>query len=82
MAHLGPHREVRGRESWRSRVWGSAFMEVEGWGLGFCVLSFLVNLKQVSGTVECWKRKNKRPKRLTKISNTKSFRGEAIWPFM
>lgn len=35
LAHLGPHREVMGRERENPRNWGSAFMGVEGEGLGF-----------------------------------------------
>lgn len=37
MAHLGPPREVTGRES--SLALGSPFIDVKGGGLGFCKLT-------------------------------------------
>ena len=36
---LEPHIEFKGRESLRSWVWDSAFIRVEGGGLGFCWLT-------------------------------------------
>ena len=50
--HLGPHREVVGRERVSAQAWGSAFIGVEGGPMVFQVHSLLVNLKPKGGNLK------------------------------